>query len=330
MYNFLYPLWFLLLLLIPLMIYWDVYSFKKLVPKIVFSNLSLLKSLQKRDSFFKYFPTILKCLLILFITFALARPRLSYERKEYTTFGVDIVLSIDVSGSMMAVDFRPNNRMESAKNVALNFISKRVNDRIGIVSFATYAYTLVPLTNDFSVLSTVVSNIKVDEYQGGTAIGNGIAIATARLKDSPADSKIIILLTDGENNAGQIDPFTAAELAKLFDIKIYTVGIGSKGLVDFPYQHPVFGTQYRKVNIGFDIESLNRIAQIGGTGQAYLASSTQQLQEIFDEIDKLEKTEIHTNVYYEHTEMFIYFLYFAVAIIFLMILTRTLFRIALP
>jgi len=330
MYNFLYPLWFLLLLLIPALIFYEIYSLRKIVPRIAFSNLALIRSIVLKDSIYKYIPLVLKCLLVLFISIALARPRFTSEKREYTTYGVDIVLSIDVSGSMQAVDFKPKNRMEAAKTVALEFINKRENDRFGIVTFATYAFTLVPLTTDFNVLNTVVSHIKVDENYSSTAIGNGLAIAVARLKDSTAKSKIIILVSDGVNNAGQIDPITAAELARTFDIKVYTVGIGSKGLVDFPYQHPIFGTQYRKVNVDFDIDGLNKIAQIGGTDRVRIASNTPELAAVFNEIDQLEKTEIVANVLYEQREMYIYFLYIAVFILLCLILLNTVLRISLP
>jgi Ca-activated chloride channel family protein len=331
MYNLVHPLWLLLILLVPVLILWDWFSDKRLTPKIFFSNLALVKSIQKRHSLLKYLPIILKSLLICAIAVALARPRMTWEEREYTTYGIDIILSIDVSGSMMAVDFRPMNRMEAAKNVALNFINNRENDRIGIVTFASYAHTLVPLTNDYSVLNTVVSKINVDTQQDGTAIGNGIAIPILRLKDSPAESKVIILLTDGVNNSGQIDPITAAEYARLFGIKVYAVGIGSRGPVDFPFRNPRTGrTEYRKVNIDLDVEGLNRIAQITGTGHARIASNTAQLQSIFEEIDMMEKTEIKSNVTYEHKELFIYFLYIAGAILLLMILSRSIFRISLP
>ena len=330
MYNFQYPLWFLLLSIIPLLIWHDIFFFRKKAPKIGFSNLKLLKQVKKRSSILRFIPIILKCLTIVFLTFALARPRYTLERREQTTFGVDIALVIDVSGSMRAVDFRPLNRMEAAKQIANNFVSRRLDDRIAVITFASYATTLVPLTNDFSVLNNVISGISIPLTQDATAIGNGIAIGTLRLKDSDAESKIIILLTDGENNAGQIDPITAAEIARTFGIRIYAIGIGSTGPVDFPYQHPILGTQYRKVEIGFDIEQLHRIAEIGGTNRAAMARNTEQLQQIFDEIDIMEKTEIHSNIYYEHHEMFIYYIYITLVFMFLSILTRTLFRISLP
>ena len=330
MYNFQYPLWFLLLLVIPLIIWHDIWFFKRKSPKVSFSNIGILKLIQKRSSLLRFIPIILKSLVIISLTLALARPRFTLERREQTTFGVDIALVIDVSGSMRAVDFRPMNRMEAAKQIAANFISRRPHDRFSIVTFATYANTLVPLTNDFNVLNTIVSGISIPLTQDATAIGNGLAIGTLRLKDSEAESKVIILLTDGENNAGQIDPIQAAEIARSFGIRIYAIGIGSTGPVDFPFQHPVFGTQYRQVNIGFDIETLHRIAEIGGTHRAAMARNTEELQQIFNDIDILERTEIQSNVYYEHREMFIHFIYIALALLVVMILLRTVFRISLP
>jgi len=326
-----YPQWFFLLLIIPLLVVIDIYYHRKRTPKVFFSNLNVLKLLSKRNSIFKYLPIVLKCLLIIFITIALARPRHTLERREHTTYGADIVLVIDISGSMLAVDFRPLNRMEAAKRVALDFISRRRDDRVGIVTFATFAHTLVPLTNDFNVLSTVVSGITVaPRGRDQTAIGNGIAIAVNRLKDSPAESRIIILLTDGANNTGQIDPIQAAEIARSFGIRVYAVGIGSHGLVDFPVTDAAGRRRYQRVHIEFCEDTVNRIAEIGGTGRARMSTNTQELQAIFDEIDLLEKTEIQANIHYEHRELFIYFVYVAVALMFLMILTRSIFRMALP
>jgi len=329
MFNFYQPLWFIGLFLIPLVVFFDLWFYKKYTPKIAFSNLIVIKIFQKRSSFFRYLPTIFKSLTIFFLIIALARPRFTLEKREHTTFGIDIALVIDISGSMQAVDFRPKNRIEVAKDVVKDFIKNRPDDRFSVVTFGTYAYSLVPLTNDFNALNTIISSIQADP-EGQTAIGNGIAIGVNRLKDSPAVSKIIILLTDGVNNAGQIDPNTATELAKTFGIKVYAIGIGTKGQVDFPVQHPIFGTQYRKVNIDMDIEALHKIAEIGGTGRAAIASNTEQLQEIFNEINKLEKTEIKSNVHYEHKELFIYYLYIALALLFVMVLSRTIFRVVLP
>jgi len=330
MYNFQHPFWLFTVLLIPLIVWYDNYYYKKKAPKVIFSNIGLLKLVQKKSSFLRYLPIILKSFVIVFLSIALARPRYTFERREHTTYGIDIVLVMDISGSMLAVDFRPMNRLEAAKNVALNFINRRENDRFGVVTFASYAHTLVPLTNNFNVLNTIISGMTVATTQDGTAIGNGIAVGTLRLRESPAESKVMILITDGVNNSGQIDPITAAEIAALFDIKIYAIGVGSTGPVDYPFRHPVFGTQYRKVTIDIDMDVMNKIAQIGGTNRATLATNTQQLQEIFNEIDRLEKTEIKSNVYYEHKEMFIYFIYIAIGFLIALILSRTIFKISLP
>lgn len=330
MYNFANPYFLLLLLLIPVIVWIDLFLFKKHFPRITFPQLEILRQIQKRNSLLTYLPLVLKSLIIASLIIALARPRHTLERKEYTTEGIDIVFVIDVSGSMKAVDFKPVNRMEAAKKVALDFIQKRENDRIGIVTFASYAYTLTPLTTDYNVLSTVVSNIQVDEEQGGTAIGNGIAIGVARLKDSPSKSKVMILLTDGDNNAGEIDPISAAEIAKLFDIKIYTIAVASLGPVDFPVKHPIYGTTYRKVTFDIDLDMLNAIAEMTGTGKGALAYNTDQLENILENINRLETTEIDANVYYEHKELFIYFVIFAMLLLFILILSKTIFKISLP
>ncbi|MDD4157687.1 MAG: VWA domain-containing protein [Candidatus Cloacimonetes bacterium] len=330
MFNFARPLYLFLLIIVPLVIWFDIFFMRKFSPKIKFSNIALLKQIQKRNSLTAYLPILIKSILLILFILSLAGPRLSIEKKEHTTHGIDIVMCMDVSGSMKAVDYQPVNRMEASKKVALDFIKKRENDRIGIVSFATYAYTLSPLTTDFNVLHTVVSNMKVDEEQSGTAIGNGLAISTLRLKDSPAKSKVIILLTDGENNAGEIDPVSAAEIAKLYDIKIYPIAVASQGPVDFPVQHPIYGTQFVKHIFNIDIDMLNKLADLTGTGKAATAFNTEQLNNILEEINRLETTEIKANFYYEHKELFVYFLWIALFLLVIMILFKTVFRIVLP
>ncbi len=330
MFNFARPLFLLLLFIVPFLVWFELFFLKRLSPKIKFSNINLLKKVQTRNSILAYMPIVCKSLIIILLVIALARPRLSLEKREHTTHGIDIILCIDVSGSMKAVDYQPVNRMEAAKKVAIDFINKRENDRIGVVSFATYAYTLSPLTSDYNVLNTVVSNMRVDEEQSGTAIGNGLAISTLRLKDSPAKSKVIILLTDGENNAGEIDPVTAAEIATLYNIKIYPVAVASQGPVDFPVQHPIYGLRYVKHTFNIDIDMLNKLAELTGTGKAATAFNTQQLDNILSEIDRLETTEIKANVYFEHKELFYIFLWIALALLFLIIIFKTVFRINLP
>ena len=326
MYNFLYPNYFMLLILIPLLVYLDIYYFKKKAPKILFPNVSILKEVYKRNSILKYIPIVLKSLALLFIIIALARPRHSLERREYSTYGVDIILCIDVSGSMRALDFRPN-RMEEAKRIALDFVNKRENDRFGVVVFATYAHTLVPLTNDFNVLNKVISGISIPVTQDATAIGNGIGISTLRLLDSPAESRIIILLTDGEDNSSTLAPIDAAQMAADLGIKIYAIGIGSRGEVLFPVPQRGGGTRNQLVNIGFCIDTLHDIARIGGTGRAAMATSAAELEAIFNQIDLLERTEITANIRYEHREMFMYFVMFALAFLIILLFLRSLFNL---
>ncbi len=330
MIKFLYPIWLIALLIIPL--YW-YYEWKKLRfrrPRLSFPLVHRFKKFYKHHHWQYWIPVITKSLLILLLVLALARPRHVIEKRNQSLKGIDIVFGLDISGSMLAVDFQPVNRMEAAKKVALNFIKNRESDRIGIVTFSEYAYTQAPLTNNYSFLKEIIENIDVDREQMGTAIGNGIATSVARLKNSEAKSKIIILITDGKNNTGEIDPFTSAEIAKTLGIKIYCVAVGSKGPVDYPVEDPIFGTRFQKVLIDMDIESLNKIAQITGTHQAYIATNSIELQKIIRDIDKLEKSDIKQNKYYEYIELFQYLLLLSIIMLILDILFRTILRKELP
>jgi len=268
MLEFVYPKLLWLLLLVPLYILFELLVKDKKRVRIKFSRLDILRESARRNSLLRYLPLVVRSFMIASLVIALAHPRLKDRQEIIRGRGVDIVLAIDVSGSMQALDFKPDNRLEAAKNVALDFVENRKNDRIGIVVFAPHAFTLCPLSTDYNLLKHIISNIDFPEDASGTAIGMGIATAVARLKDSDAESKLIILITDGVNNTGEIDPITAAHLAETYTIKIYPVGIGSEGLVDFPFQHPVFGTQYRKVQIEYDMDTLHRIADITGVKQA--------------------------------------------------------------
>ncbi|HPY96879.1 MAG TPA: VWA domain-containing protein [Candidatus Cloacimonadota bacterium] len=330
MTQFLNPLWLLAILILP--IYW-FYEWKvknKKRPRIQYPLAEVVKTIHKRNHWSFYIPIIIKSLLIILISFALARPRQVLEHKDINKKGIDIVFSLDLSGSMLAVDFKPINRIEAAKKVAADFVKLRNSDRIGIVTFAEYAYTLAPLTFDHDMILNSIENLSVDEEQNGTAIGSGIATAITRLKDSEAKSKIIILITDGRNNAGEIDPITAAELAKTFGIKIYCVAVGGTGPVDFPFKHPIFGTQYQKVLIDIDIPALDKIANITGTRHASVATNTDELNRILEDINGLEKTEITQKNYYEYKELFPKILYLIIIIILYDILRRTILRKEIP
>ena len=310
MLEFVHPNWFwALFILIPYLTYELIFKHKRRV-RLSHSRISLIKKAAGRNSLLRFLPLLIRVLTISLIIFALAQPRIANKMQEVTGKGIDIMIAIDISGSMKAVDFRPTNRLEAAKKVAKEFISKRKNDRIGMVVFAENAYTQCPLTLDYNILNSVLDNINIKEDASGTAIGMGLATAVARLKDSKAKSKVIILITDGRNNAGEIDPLGAADLAATYDIKVYPIGVGQKGMVDYPVE-TAFGTQYQKVKIEIDMKTLNQIAQICGTERARRATNTEELAAIINYIDKLEKTKIEIKNYFEYDEIFIYFLFAA-------------------
>ncbi|MDP8203591.1 MAG: VWA domain-containing protein [Candidatus Tenebribacter mawsonii] len=303
MLEFVNPKWFYaLLILIPYLLYEFLIIRKKKV-RLIHSRIELIRSIAGRSSLLQYIPIIIRVLIILLLVLSLARPRLAHKKQQITGMGIDIMLAIDVSGSMKAVDFKPTNRLEAAKKVAINFIEHRRNDRIGLIVFSENAFTQCPLTLDYNILMSIMDNVSIDENANGTAIGMGLATAVARLKDSEAKSKVIILITDGRNNAGEIEPLDAAGLASTFDVKVYPVGVGRKGLVDYPVQ-TAMGVRYQKVNIEIDMDSLDKIAEITGTKHARLASNTNELTAIMEYIDEMERTELKINDYYIYQELF--------------------------
>ena len=314
MLEFVHPEWFwLLLILLPLISY-DWFYKRKHHVHLLHPQVTVLKSISKFGYFRSLLPKILRYLAIFFIVFALSRPRLAHEKQEIKGKGIDIILAIDVSGSMKAIDFKPVNRLEAAKKVANQFIDNRTNDRIGLIVFAEHAFTQCPLTLDYNILKTIMESISIDEDAQGTAIGLGLATAVARLKDSDAKSKVIILITDGRNNAGEIDPEMAADLASTYGIKVYPIGVGRKGEVEYPFDTP-YGVRYQKVNIEIDMDTLNKIAEVTGTDFARRAQNTQELQAIIERIDKLEKTEIKIENYYQYQELFWYYILLALILL---------------
>jgi Ca-activated chloride channel family protein len=267
--------------------------------------------------------------MFLLLIAALARPSSISSDKEYQTHGVDIMIALDISGSMLAEDFQPENRVYVAKQEATKFIKGRENDRIGLVVFSKQAFTQCPLTLDYRILIELLSEIRVGMIADGTAIGMGIATAVNRLRDSNAKSKVIILITDGENNAGNIDPITAAELAKSFGIKIYTIGVGKGGLVPFPVDDPLFGKRYVQANVDIDETTLKRIADITG-GLFFRARDTAGLSEIYERINKLEKSDVKVKEYRSYNEMFPLFLIPALLLLLLDIFLRRTFLLKVP
>ena len=311
---FRHPAFFLLVFLLPLIFMW-ARGREKL--EFAYSSVDLLKGRPATTRMFlwKMLP-LLRALVFVLLIAALARPSSVSSDREYQTHGVDILIALDISGSMLAEDFQPENRVAVAKQEAIKFIKGRENDRIGLVVFSKKAFTQCPLTLDYRILIELLGEIRVGMIADGTAIGMGIATAVNRLRDSNAKSKVIILLTDGENNAGNIDPITAAELAKSFGIKVYTIGIGRGGMVPFPVDDPLFGKRYVQANVDIDETTLKRIADITG-GLFFRARDTAGLAEIYERINKLEKSEVKVKEYKSFNELFPIFLFPAILLLFL-------------
>jgi Ca-activated chloride channel family protein len=271
---------------------------------------------------------VLRLLALAAIIVALARPRnVSVSKKTKTNKGIDIVMAIDVSASMLARDLKPN-RLEALKKVAVNFVDRRPNDRIGIVVYAGESFTQTPITSDKGIVKRTISELKWGQLEGGTAIGMGLGSGVNRLKESKAKSKVIILLTDGVNNSGNIDPRTATELAKELGIKVYTIGIGTNGMADFPWsKDPRTGQlNFRKQQVEIDEELLKEIAT-ETNGKYFRATDNESLKEIYDEIDKLEKTKIEEFKYYNYQEMYRDLVFLALGFLILEFLLRnTLFK----
>jgi len=268
---------------------------------------------------------ILRALVLFLFIIALARPRSGYEETKIHTEGIDIVLTMDLSTSMKAVDFKPN-RLEAAKVVAEDFIKGRTNDRIGLVVFAAESFTQCPLTLDYGVLTSFLERLDFGLIEDGTAIGMGLATGVNRLKTSKAKSKVLILLTDGKNNAGVIDPITAAELAKTYQIKVYTIGVGTRGEAMYPVDDPIFGKRYVPQKVDIDEDLLREVARITG-GKYYRAIDENKLKSIYDEISSMEKTKVEVENYMKYKELAWIFVLAGLFLLFIeMILNNTLFR----
>ncbi|HEX9426623.1 MAG TPA: VWA domain-containing protein [Candidatus Polarisedimenticolia bacterium] len=257
----------------------------------------------------RHLPTALRFAGLLLLVVAFARPQTGRHEEEVLTEGIDIVLALDDSGSMRTEDFKPNNRLEVAKDVVGQFVRGRRNDLLGLVVFAANAYTRCPLTLDYGVLLDLLKQVDVaPREEDGTAIGMGLATAVGRLKDAKAKSKVIVLLTDGRNNRGQIDPLSGARLAQALGIKVHTIGVGTEGEAPYPIDDPILGRRYISVQADIDEKTLQEIAATTG-GQYFRATDSRSLRMIFAAIDKMERTEIKVKGYTRHLEQFAAFLY---------------------
>lgn len=315
------PEYFWLLLIIPVLIAYYLWSGKRKNAALQMSSLGMFGKRQRTwKHYLRHSMFVLRMLAVALIIVALARPQSSSSRQDVTVEGIDIVTALDISGSMRAEDFKPN-RLEAAKNVLVDFIEGRVNDRIGLVIFAGESFTQSPLTTDRAVLQNLVKEIKFDMIEDGTAIGDGMATAINRLKDSEAVSKVIILLTDGENNSGSIDPLSAADIAKTYGIRIYTIGVGTIGRAPVAVDTP-FGKRYTEVEVRIDEPLMTQIAELTG-GKYFRATGNKKLEEIYKEIDLLEKSKIDVTEFHKKYEEFLPLAVWALILLALEFLLRT-------
>ena len=296
---------FWMLLLIPIALVWYVFKHNKQTAELKISSTSGFKTVSSFWPKFKHLLFLFRLIALGLLITALARPRtVDVSTRTKTTRGIDIVMAIDVSASMLAKDLRPN-RLEALKQVASDFIDGRPNDRIGLVEYAGEAYTKTPITSDKSIVQRSLRDIKYNTIiEGGTAIGMGLATSVNRLKDSRAKSKVIILLTDGVNNSGFIDPKIASELAVEYGIKVYTIGLGTNGMALSPISiNPNGSFRYGRQQVEIDEDLLREIADVTG-GKYFRATNNKKLAEIYNEINKLEKTEIEEKKYYNYEEKY--------------------------
>jgi len=326
--EFAHPGFFWLFISIPLMLGWYIWKQRQLQGTLSVPTLKAFSGVKKsRLPKFRHLIIALRCLAVAALVVALARPQSSLSWQNSTTEGIDIIIASDISGSMLAEDFKPN-RLEAGKQIAIEFIKGRPDDRIGLVIFSGESFTQCPLTIDHDVLINLFSDIRNGMITDGTAIGMGLATAVNRLRGSQAKSKVVILLTDGSNNAGSIPPITAADIARQFGIRVYTVGLGTNGYAPYPVQTPL-GVQYQRMPVVIDEATLSKIANTTG-GKYFRATNNEALKEIYQQIDKLEKAKIDVTHYRKKTEMFLPWAILALVLLSLeFILKNTLFKGAL-
>jgi Ca-activated chloride channel family protein len=318
--------WFLIFFLIIPYLLWK----RKEQLAISYSSLEILQNIRAiQVGFLSAIPLALRIFAISLFIIALARPQEGYKRTEILSMGVDIMMALDTSGSMQALDFIKNEkrdtRLAMVKDVVSKFIENRTNDRMGMVIFGSEAYTQCPLTLDQNILQSFLSKLDIGMAGDSTAIGSAVGIAVKRLKDLKSDSKLIILLTDGRNNAGNLAPLQAAQTAKAFGIKIHTIGVGTRGKAPF-LVNSIFGQRYVYQEVDIDEVTLKEIAKITG-GQYFRATDLESLESIYKQIDKMEKSEVKVFDHSEYTELFHYFLIPAILfLLFEIILSNTLLR----
>jgi len=323
--TFAEPLLLYLFLVIPAMIAYYVLKQHKASASLRMPGLEpFAKSGTSFRNYLRHFLFAFRLIALSLLIIILARPQSTDNFQDVSTEGIDIVLTLDISGSMLARDFKPD-RLEASKNVATEFISGRPFDRMGLVVFSGESFTQCPLTTDHAVLINLMREIQSGMIEDGTAIGMGLATAVTRIKDSEAKSKVIILLTDGVNNRGEIAPATAADIAKTFGIRVYTIGVGTQGMAPYPVQTP-FGVQYQSMPVEIDEVILKEIARTTG-GRYFRATDNDKLVQVYEEIDKLEKSKIDVRQYSRKEEKYLVPAIIALCLVTLeMIVRNTLFK----
>ncbi len=320
-------LW-LLLVLVPMVVY---YVYRTLQGRAAI-RLSTVRGVERLRHTYRYWlrhmPFVLRCAVVALVIFAMARPQSAEDRQNINAEGIDIVMALDISGSMLARDFQPD-RLSAAKDIGSKFIFGRPTDRIGLVVFAGEAFTQSPITTDHVSLVNLMNQIEIGMIADGTAIGNGLATAVNRLKESDSPSKVIILLTDGVNNSGQIDPMTAAQIAADYGIRVYAVGIGSEGVAPTPTLNAWGGISFVQAKVEIDEDILRRIAEQTG-GRYFRATDNTKLAEIYAEIDRLEKTRVEVENFVKYSEVYHGWLLLAIVLLVVEILSRYLFLRQIP
>jgi Ca-activated chloride channel homolog len=317
---FVRPEFFYLLLILPLLGLYYWYKHVKGHAELQISNTGSFETRKWSPKKYLFYLTyLLRLLTIGLLIVALARPQSSSSRQDVTIEGIDIVMALDISGSMLAMDLKPD-RLEAAKEIAAEFISGRPNDRFGLVIFSGETFTQAPLTTDHTVVKNLFKDIKSGMIQDGTAIGDGLATSVSRLKDSKAVSKVVILLTDGVTNMGSVDPLTAAEMAKMYGIRVYTVGVGTTGTAPMPVRTP-FGMQTQYVEVTIDEELLQQVSEMTN-GRYFRATSNQKLRDVYNEIDQLEKSKIDVTEFTRTKEEFFPFALLALILLTMEVLLR--------
>ena len=320
--EFTQPQWLFLLILVPLLGAWEVWRLLKRNPGMRFSTIASVRAIPSSLWVrIRWLPVVLRTAALALGILALARPQDRNTVVERFAEGVDIMLVLDTSTSMRAQDFEPN-RFEAAREVGAEFIRGRTSDRVGLIVFAAKAYTQAPLTLDYSFLQEMLKEVEVGVIEDGTAIGTALAMAVNRLKETEAKSKIIILLTDGQNNRGEIDPVTAAEVAEAVNVRTYTIGVGAYGEAPFIIDHPFAGRQRRMVPVEIDEDMLREVAEKTG-GQYFRATNKEALSTIYKQIGELEKTKVEERIYTDFSERYHEFLWPAFGLLLLEILLST-------